>query len=178
LNAIYAASPVYLIELNKHGKIVSLNRVRDAGTRPAEFIGREITELIQSDTGETIDDILNEVFTNRIQKQASVIAITENYIGRHYIGYYSPVINNDEVNTVLLALLDVTDLKKAENEIITQKQFYETILNNIPSDIAVFDNTHRYLFVNPNGIKNDEIRKWIIGKKMRIMQNLETNRRV
>lgn len=40
---------------------------------------------------------------------------------------------------------DITKLKEAEATINTQKQFYETILNNIPSDIAVFDNTHKYL---------------------------------
>ncbi|MFX7571084.1 hypothetical protein ABTJ55_20095, partial [Acinetobacter baumannii] len=39
------------------------------------------------------------------------------------------------------------------------------ILNNIPADIAVFDNQHRYLFVNPKSIKNKEVRNWIIGKK-------------
>lgn len=52
-----------------------------------------------------------------------------------------------------------------ENEINRQKLFYEEILNNIPADIAVFDNEHRYLFVNPTGIKDNELRKWIVGKK-------------
>lgn len=50
-------------------------------------------------------------------------------------------------------------------EIDRQKLFYEQILNNIPADIAVFDTSHRYLFVNPNGIKNQELRQWIIGKR-------------
>lgn len=50
-------------------------------------------------------------------------------------------------------------------EIQQQRAFYEEILNNIPADIAVFSPNHEYLFVNPMGIRNDEIRKWIIGKK-------------
>ena len=45
-----------------------------------------------------------------------------------------------------------------------QKHFYEYILNNLPADIAVFDNKFRYLFLNPQAVKNPEIRKWIIGK--------------
>ena len=45
-----------------------------------------------------------------------------------------------------------------------QQEFYEYILNNIPSDIAVFDEQHKYLFVNPQGIKSEEIRNFIIGK--------------
>ena len=45
-----------------------------------------------------------------------------------------------------------------------QKAFYENILNKLPTDIAVFDADHRYLFVNPGAISNDEYRKFIIGK--------------
>ena len=44
------------------------------------------------------------------------------------------------------------------------KEFYESILNNIPSDIVVFDSEHKYLFANPGAIKNEEYRKFIIGK--------------
>lgn len=45
-----------------------------------------------------------------------------------------------------------------------QKKFHEDILNKIPVDIAVFDQNHRYLFVNPTAIKNDTLRNYIIGK--------------
>lgn len=56
------------------------------------------------------------------------------------------------------------ELKQLNQRLDEQQQFYEYILNNIPSDIAVFDEHHRYLFVNPQGIKNEELRQWIIGK--------------
>lgn len=60
--------------------------------------------------------------------------------------------------------MDITKIKETEAEFNKQKKFYESILNSIPTDIAVFDASHRYLFVNPIGIKDDELRKWIIGK--------------
>jgi PAS domain S-box-containing protein len=53
---------------------------------------------------------------------------------------------------------------KAENEIINQKKFTESILNNLPADIAVFDDKHKYIFVNKQAIADDQIRNWIIGK--------------
>lgn len=63
---------------------------------------------------------------------------------------------------------DITDyiiqLEEKERQNLEIKDFYEFILNNIPSDIAVFDSNHRYLFVNPQGISNEETRKFIIGK--------------
>ena len=59
---------------------------------------------------------------------------------------------------------DVTEKIRANEEIANQKKFTEDILNNIPTDIAVFDPNHNYLFINPYGIKNKEIREWMINK--------------
>ena len=58
----------------------------------------------------------------------------------------------------------VNQIEEKEKQIFNLKNFYEFILNNIPSDIAVFDRNHKYLFVNPNGISNQETRVFIIGK--------------
>ena len=41
---------------------------------------------------------------------------------------------------------------------------YKDILEKIPTDIAVFDENHRYQYVNSSAIANDELRNWIIGK--------------
>jgi signal transduction histidine kinase len=44
------------------------------------------------------------------------------------------------------------------------KNFYQKIINNLPTDIAVLDKNHKYLFINPQAIANAEIRNWLIGK--------------
>jgi PAS domain S-box-containing protein len=62
-------------------------------------------------------------------------------------------------------ILDITERKNAEQKLEEQRSFYEDILNNMPADIAVFNPKHEYLFVNPSGIKDPELRKWIIGKR-------------
>ena len=41
---------------------------------------------------------------------------------------------------------------------------FESVLNSVPIQIVVFDAQHRYLFCNPEAIKNEQIRSWIIGK--------------
>jgi PAS domain S-box-containing protein len=60
------------------------------------------------------------------------------------------------------------ELEKERSELFenikNQKAFYEDVLNTIPVDIAVFDDNHKYKFVNPSGIKNAQYRKLIIGK--------------
>jgi len=65
------------------------------------------------------------------------------------------------VNQVAQKENELTDLALRLKD---QQEFYEYILNNIPSDIAVFDEQHRYLFVNPQGIKSEEVRSFMIGK--------------
>lgn len=60
---------------------------------------------------------------------------------------------------------DITERKNVEERLNVQRRFYEDILNNMPADIAVFSPNHEYLFVNPRGIKDPDLRKWIIGKR-------------
>lgn len=72
--------------------------------------------------------------------------------------------------TTLAAILgikitQIRDRQFRKSEVERQRMFFEHILNNIPADIAVFDKEHRYLFVNPQGIRNPEIRSWIINKR-------------
>ncbi|SET92463.1 PAS domain S-box protein [Hymenobacter actinosclerus] len=62
-----------------------------------------------------------------------------------------------------LYLTDITPLKEAEKRLAEQQEFYETVLNQLPADVAVFDARHRYQFVNPAAIRNDALRHWIVG---------------
>jgi len=59
---------------------------------------------------------------------------------------------------------DISQLVNAENTLQKTETFYKEILDNIPADIAVFDKDKKYLYVNPNGIKDPELREWIVGK--------------
>lgn len=71
--------------------------------------------------------------------------------------------NGDNIFTGFM--LDITERKNAEEKLEQQRLFYEDILNNMPADIAVFNHKHEYLFVNPRGIKDEALRKWIVGKR-------------
>jgi PAS domain S-box-containing protein len=49
-------------------------------------------------------------------------------------------------------------------ELGQQQKFYENIMNNIPEDIAILDNSQKYLFINKAGLAHFDDHKWIIGK--------------
>ncbi|MBT9393007.1 PAS domain S-box protein [Hymenobacter sp. NST-14] len=62
-----------------------------------------------------------------------------------------------------LYFTNITPLKEAEKRLVEQQEFYETVLNHLPADVAVFDAQHRYRFVNPAAIGDPALRQWIIG---------------
>ncbi len=59
---------------------------------------------------------------------------------------------------------DITIEHSVNENLNKQKHFYETVLNNIPTDIAVVDKNQKYLFLNPGAIKNDALRQFALGK--------------
>ncbi len=70
----------------------------------------------------------------------------------------------DDKRYLISYIRNITDHKSAARKIDEQKAFYETILNKLPTDIAVFDPQHKYLFVNPGAISDESLRKYIVGK--------------
>lgn len=69
-------------------------------------------------------------------------------------------------NTIIFngIILDITQRKELENAHFKTNEFNNSVLFNIPADIAVFDSNHKYLFINGNAIANEELRNWMIGK--------------
>ncbi len=82
--------------------------------------------------------------------------------------YVESIANNllhvQGIEGIVLNSRDITDRKEAEQESKKLQAFYETILNKIPTEIAVFDSKHRYMFANEMAFIDPEKRAFIIGK--------------
>jgi len=50
------------------------------------------------------------------------------------------------------------------NSLTNANSLDKNILDTIPADIAIWDNDHRYVFLNKTACPNDETRNWLIGK--------------
>jgi PAS domain S-box-containing protein len=59
---------------------------------------------------------------------------------------------------------DIDELIKNRLLVKSQKEFYENIIDTIPTEIIVLDKNQRYLFANPTAIPSEELRKFIMGK--------------
>lgn len=59
---------------------------------------------------------------------------------------------------------DITEHIEVEQKLLKQREFYEKILDRLPTGVAVFDKNCTYTYLNPAAIKNEELRKFILGK--------------
>ena len=84
--------------------------------------------------------------------------------GRIICRDYIPLVQDGVNKGGIWKFTDVTSQKEVENKLEQQRLFYEQVLNSIAADIVVFDSKHRYLFLNPVAIKDDALRKWMVGK--------------
>ncbi|MBF9237143.1 PAS domain-containing protein [Hymenobacter sp. BT683] len=82
---------------------------------------------------------------------------------QHILLRYRPMRGPSGVVRVICSGIDITERKQAEEKIVRQQEFYESILNLLPVDVAVFDAEHRFLFVNPSSVSDPAVRKQIIG---------------
>ena len=57
-------------------------------------------------------------------------------------------------------LLTTDEIQELQRKTI----FYEALLQQLPAELAVFDPDFKFLFVNQHAIKNEELRKWLIGR--------------
>ncbi|HEX8429152.1 PAS domain S-box protein [Hymenobacter sp.] len=64
----------------------------------------------------------------------------------------------------LICFRDVTERKKNARRLNEQRDFYETILDFLPGEAAVYSPDHRYRYVNAKSIVDPRIRAWLIGK--------------
>lgn len=160
-----------LLMEDEHRRIVFTNQkfidLFGIPATPEQMIGADCSESAEQSKGffknpELFVNRINTLLKNRIIEEKEILeTVTNKTLERNYY----PIFIQNKYRGHLWSYRDITpeiDLKKG---IEVQRNFYQSILNNIPADIAVFGNDHTYLFVNKHGIKNQEVREWIIGKK-------------
>lgn len=153
--------------LNQEGNTIyeSPSFYRNFGYTEQEALGKNIFEFIHPDDFEKAQ---NEFFKGL---ERGGISDPIEFRFRHRNGgwiYVESVGNNllqePGINGIVINSRDITDRKEAEEQSNKLKEFYEIILNKIPTDVVVFDHKHRYLFANEMAIKDPEKRAFVIGK--------------
>ncbi|KAA8482085.1 PAS domain S-box-containing protein [Arcticibacter tournemirensis] len=64
----------------------------------------------------------------------------------------------------LAIIRDITESARQRVQNSADKELYENVINSVNVSIAVLDDKNRYILVNNAALKDDDVRKWIIGK--------------
>ncbi len=73
---------------------------------------------------------------------------------------------NDPERLALICIDDVTSARTTELQLEKSRNFYEGVLNQFPIDISVYNTSGQVTFINKAAIKDDEVRRWMMGKTM------------
>jgi PAS domain S-box-containing protein len=174
--SILAKSTInYVIYCDKDAKITWVNKSFEEGTGYllSEIVGKKPGSFLYGpDTESEKSDQLSSAIKERKSCSLTITNYTKSRQPYKVNIQLNPVFDdNGELINFVSIQQDVTEnekykaeLQDSRKEIEEQKKFYENILNNIPLDIAVFDQQHKYLFLNKEAINSDEIRNFMIGR--------------
>lgn len=120
----------------------------------------ELNKVLFVDEQAFVDGI-NELLKN---KERVVGEILQMKSGKVLLRDYIPIFKDEVYVGHMWTYKDYTESYELNRKLEQQKQFYEDILNSLPVDVAVFNNEHKYLFVNQVAIADKDVRNWIVGK--------------
>lgn len=134
---------------------------------PEEMVGLDCSTMAEQskhlfENPEVFAEKINKIIKDKELVLAEQLRLVN---GAIFERSFIPIWNDGNYEGHLWVYSDITEKITANKKMEDLRIFYEKILDNIPSDIAVFDKDHHYLYVNPRGIKDTELRNWIIGKK-------------
>ncbi|TDD95054.1 PAS domain-containing protein [Flavobacterium cellulosilyticum] len=129
-----------------------------------KVIGKKFAEFIHPEDIEKCESILKALSQGYQDNEETLYRILHH--DEYYVWHssYLKFIKNDGIEFYTGNCRDITVHIETQQKLKQQKEFYEKILDRVPTDIAVFDRNYKYTYLNPAAIKDDESRKFIIGK--------------
>ncbi len=164
IRAIDASAIVSVSDERGIIKNVNNEYCRISGHTKGELIGINISILIGNSHGKDFLKNLWQIIKNGNIWKGIIQNKSKN--GEFYLvdSTIIPFKKNNKVYEYISIGFDITDKINSEKIISEQRNFYESILNNIPIDLAVFNKNHEYLFVSPQAVKSEERRNFLINK--------------
>ena len=148
-------------------KVVAKTRKQLIGKRAKDLFG-----VVEDYWLEIFDEVIKTREPQKTTKYNQALDKTFSIYAWHTKGQKVAVIINEITDHKLHEkeiircneLLDALNIQELRFQYKKNQNFNETVLENIPADIALFDTNHKYLFINTKGISDGELRKWLIGK--------------
>ncbi|SKB80445.1 PAS domain S-box protein [Malaciobacter marinus] len=152
LKAIFDFSPLGILISDKTGKMIEANLafLNMLGYSQDEILGKSYLDITHFDYLDLNEDHFNRLIDNEI----GMYKITKRYITKNNELLWGNVtvstIKNEfnEILYVLAIIEDITQMKTREEDIIAQRKFLHTIIDENPNIIIVKDYEGKFVLVN------------------------------
>lgn len=167
--ALIENSSDYIMIVDPRGAItyVGPSVERILGYTPEEVLGDTPDAMVHPDDLPAVYEALGRVFA-----QPGSVVRTEFRI-RHRDGSwrvmesFGRMLRPDTPEAGAVANgRDITDRRRAEDEVARQKAYFEEILESLDAGISVFDRDGRFEYTSASSIREPHIRRWVVGKTM------------
>ncbi|MBX0291656.1 response regulator [Hymenobacter sp. HSC-4F20] len=149
-------------------RFVNANGILDAATRSWVIGHDDFAYCTHFQRPQELAVQRRQCFEQAVQRRTSVMweEVQQTDAGpQHMRRHFLPVFAPDGSLHMMVGMgVNITERREVEKQLADQRAFYEFVLDQLPCDVGVFDDKFRYLFVNASGIKDPEMRRWIIGK--------------
>lgn len=157
--------PDVVITMDINGSITFVNQsVFDfLGWQPTDIIGYSLFHYC--DDKKRLEELFEKLSTSGQARNFKLLFQTKE--GQRKTGEANLRCRYDESQLLIEisgTIRDITHEVAVDNEVAKVKEFYETILNTIDADVAVFDKDSRYRFLNGHAVSDPNLRQWLIGK--------------
>jgi PAS domain S-box-containing protein len=153
-------SPDIYLRITKSGDCFSFNKIEDNELETEPFSKSALKDLFPAIVAENF-------FANTKNAIATGNSYTYEYqqtgTDRTILDYEARFLKRDD-NEVLCIIRDITSSVKARKEAEVAKEFYESIIDNVNIDIAIYDENNCYRLLSKSAVKDPKMREWLIGK--------------
>lgn len=141
IETIYRAVPIGLGLVDADLRLAELNdALAEASGRPkAAVVGQVPSSVLPGALGERIGRMLDDVVRARRQVGGVEISIgpgTDMEQGRDWLASFYPVVDGDQLQGIVVALLEVTQIKAAQRKLIEANQLLEQRVEERTAQIA------------------------------------------
>ncbi|MEO8514831.1 MAG: PAS domain S-box protein, partial [Ignavibacteria bacterium] len=138
--------------VDENGNIIyaSPSVTKILGYTADDYIGKNIFDFINEDDKETADKLFEEVLSEHGNIVNNVQLRFRNNDGKwmwHEATAHN-LISDPAIGAIVFNYRDITDRKKAEEEILLQKSYFQQLFENSPEGIVILDNQDRILNAN------------------------------
>ena len=136
------------------------------GYTKEEMLGQQFSEIVHNITRDQLCEIiLHNTDADANKKKLFQIQLRSK--SGNLIDFemtYSNQLANPLLNCLVFTLRDISEQKKILQQNERQRVFFKLVFDNIPTDVAVFNPDHRYMYVNKAALSDKALREYIIGK--------------